>query len=407
MKHPIIKGLNIEYTYNQKFNQQLHNLHKMSNAIQRDSLVASQSDNSKTAADLLTYKIAEVCNILDEPDQKKKVIEVVRSALENFGQDEDSINNILKQFSPNMSIAEYRSTFVNSHLIQASGLVDALVFESFRNDALLPINRNKKFHCMDISPRYIVLILKKCLSMYDDTVRVRYMDNVRIFAEKVDRALVLPFDQNLFKTIGHDGLRTIRSIQRTCSFLASEILESEKKQKLMALEDYSRRPVFKSFKISTKNLTKVSKTLESSTEAVDLVKNSESFDLTFNCFKCISAIPNHKAAGSEHNPIRPDSPTGDLDLRPPLRFIDTTKSAFNVYKGLPITSRREAEEHLASVHSVINPRRLAGTPSTCGGHTCLIFCDLCTASCAKIVFSATCCLTHRYTCFSKQSSLSL
>ena len=126
--------------------------------------------------------------------------------------------------------------------------------------------------------------------MFDDTVRTRYIDNVRIFAEKIDRALMLPFDMTLFKNMGHDGCRTLRSIQRTCAYLASEILESEKKPKFMSLEDYSRRPVFKSFKISAKNLGKIAKVLESSKETVDLVRNQESYELTYNCFKCVSAV---------------------------------------------------------------------------------------------------------------------
>ena len=367
----------------------------MSDNIQRDSLVANQAENSKTAEDILSHKIAEACNVMTEPDQKKKVVDVVRAALVNFGSDEGSIKQIVQQFNPSMSVQEYRSTYINSHLIQAVALVDAVIFDSFKSESLLPINRNKKFHSMEITPQYFLLQLKKCLAMFDDTVRTRYIDNVRIFAEKIDRALMLPFDMTLFKNMGHDGCRTLRSIQRTCAYLASEILESEKKPKFMSLEDYSRRPVFKSFKISAKNLGKIAKVLESSKETVDLVRNQESYELTYNCFKCVSAIPNFKPCGTLENPIRADSPTGDLELRPPLRFIDKVKAAFNVYKGLPLQNRREAEEHLASVHSIVDPKRLAGASSTCEGHTTLIFCDLCSASSAKIVFSATCCLTHR------------
>ena len=367
----------------------------MSDNIQQDALVASQADNSRTAADILRYKIAEHTGVLTEPDQKKKVCDVVRSALENFGSDEDTITQILRQFNPSMSVQEYRSTYINSHLIQAAALVDSMVYDSFKSESLLPVNRNKKFHSMEITPHYVVLTLKRCLSMFDDSVRDSFLDNVRIFAEKIDRALMLPFDQSLYKSMGHDGCSTLRSIQRTCAFLASEILESEKKGKHMSLEEYSRRPVFKSFKVSTKNLGKITKVLESSKETVDLVRNVDNFEIAYNCFKCVSAVPNFKVMGSEENPLRPDSPTGDLELRTPLRFIDKCKASFNVYKALPLFTRREAEEHLTSVHSIVDPKRLAGSSSTCEGHTTLIFCDLCSASSAKIVFSATCCLTHR------------
>ena len=392
---PNFQGLNVEYTYNTTFNQQLHQLHKMSDAIQPDSLVASQADNSKTATDIIAHKIAETCSVLTEPNQKRKVVDVVRAALVNFGLEEEQIEQILQQFNPNMTVQQYRSTYINSHLIQAISLVDAMIFEGFKNEAYLPINRNKKFHTMELTPHLVVLMIKKYCAMLDDSVRDRYLDNVRIFHEKIGRHLMLPFEPELYKSLGHDGCRTLRAIQKTCSFLAAEVLEAEKKPKHMPLEEYSKRPVFKSFKVSNKNLAKVVKVLESSKETVDLVKNSESFEINFNCFKCISAIPNFKPMGSQDNPIRPDSPTSDLQLRPPLRFIDATKAAFNVYKALPLSSRREAEEHLTAVHSVTDPRRLAGASSTCGGHPSLLFCDLCASTSSKIVFAATCCLTHR------------
>ena len=368
----------------------------MSDGHRADPMLASQADNSRTAQDILAYKIAEQCSALtSETDQKKKIREVVKDALIQFGQDEESVKNITAQFNPEMSVQEYRSTYINSHLIQATALIDSNVFHSFKTESLLPINRNKKTHTMQMTAQYFTLVLRKYMAMFDDTVRERYLQNVRIFSERIGRALAIPFEQTLYKTLGHDGCRTLRSIQKTCNFLASEILESEKTPKRMSLEEYSRRPVYKSFRVTSKNLGKMTKVLESSKETIDLVKNPDQFDLFFNCFKCISAVPDFKPSGSEANPIRPDSPTTELDLRPPLRFVDQTKAAFNVYKALPLQSRREAEEHLGSVHSVVDPKRLAGSSLTCEGHTTLIFCDLCTASSAKIVFSATCCLVHR------------
>ena len=392
---PNYQGLNVEYTYNSDFNKKLSQLHKMSDAIQPDPLVATQADNSRNATDIITHKIAEHCMVLQEPDQKKKVVDVVKAALVKFGIDEEMTKKILKQFDPNITCQEYKATYINSHVIQALALVETAVFQGLRNEASLPINRNKKFHSMELTPQLFVLMLKKYTSLLDDSVRERFLANVKIFSEKIERHLCIPFEQDMFKTFGHDGCRTIRSIQRNCSFLASEILASEKKQKTMSLEEYSRRPVFKSFKITSKNLAKATKILETSQETVDLVKNTESLDLAFSCFKCISAVPNFQPSGSEQNPIRADSPTGDLALRPPLRFIDNIKAAFNVYKAVPMWSRREAEEHLVSVHSVVDPRRLSGATSTCTGHPTLIFCDLCDASASKIVFAATCCLTHR------------
>ena len=390
------QGLNIEYTYNTKFKRELSQLHKMSDAIQPDPLVATQADNSRNASDIVTHKIAQHCDVFSEPDQKKKVVDVVRAALVRFGINEQMTNDILQQFDPSITVQQYRSTYINGHVIQALALIDAAVFQSLRNEASLPVNRNKKFHSVELTPQLFVLMLKKYTALYDDSVRDRFLANVRIFSEKIDRHLALPFEQDMFKSLGHDGCRTLRSIQRNCSFLASEILASEDKQKCMSLEEYSRRPVFKSFKITNKNLLKANKVLETAKETVDLVKNPESLDLAFNCFKCVSAVPNFKPSGSEQNPIRPDSPTGDLALRPPLRFTDTVKAAFNVYRALPMWTRREAEEHLASVHSIVDPRRLSGATSTCTGHPTLIFCDLCEASSSKIVFAATCCLTHRY-----------
>ena len=367
----------------------------MGDAVQPDPLLATQADNSKNASEIIQHKIAEHLNVFNEPDQKKKVVDVVKLALVKFGIDEEMTKQIVQQFDPNITIQQYKAQYINSHVIQALALVEAAVFQGLKNEASLPINRNKKFHSMELTPQLFVLMLKKYTALLDDSVRDRFLSNVRIFAEKIDRALVLPFEQNMFKSFGHDGCRTIRSIQRNCSFLASEILASEKKPKTMSLEEYSRRPVFKSFKVTSKNLMKASKILESSQETVDLVKNAESLDLAFSCFKCVSAVPNFQPSGSEQNPIRADSPTSDLALRPPLRFIDNVKAAFNIYKALPMWSRREAEEHLASVHSIVDPRRLSGATSTCTGHPTLIFCDICEASSSKIVFAATCCLTHR------------
>ena len=182
------KGLNTEYTFNESFKSDLTKLHKMSDNTRTDPMVASQADNSKTAADILAFKIAEQCAALStETDQKRKIQEVVKDALIQFGQDEESVKNIIAQFNPEMSVAEYRSTYINSHLIQAMALIDSTVFHSFKSESLLPLNRNKKFHTMQLSPQFFTLALKKYMAMFDDTGRERYLQNVRIFSERISR----------------------------------------------------------------------------------------------------------------------------------------------------------------------------------------------------------------------------
>ena len=76
----------------------------MSDGHRADPMLASQADNSRTAQDILAYKIAEQCSALtSETDQKKKIREVVKDALIQFGQDEESVKNITAQFNPDMS----------------------------------------------------------------------------------------------------------------------------------------------------------------------------------------------------------------------------------------------------------------------------------------------------------------
>ena len=72
----------------------------MSDNTRTDPMVASQADNSKTAADILAFKIAEQCAALStETDQKRKIQEVVKDALIQFGQDEESVKNIIAKRS--------------------------------------------------------------------------------------------------------------------------------------------------------------------------------------------------------------------------------------------------------------------------------------------------------------------
>ena len=177
-------------TYIQDLSMQT-SLLKIGEMANTDSSMPDQtptaSDNAQFARSILQYKLADALGInKSTTDQTRLLVEVLKESLETWGMSPEDIHTNTKNYDQNITVENYRTQFINAHIIKALGMPDNEVWRAFIAEINHPGNRNKKGHKFDLVPDFFVLMLKRTDTLYNDSIREKYLRNLRDYIESVE-----------------------------------------------------------------------------------------------------------------------------------------------------------------------------------------------------------------------------
>ena len=386
--------------YGQLYDRTLHDivfqtsLMKIDQMANQDKSMPDQSitasDNAHYAKSILQYRLAQACGVEDKnTDETRLLVDVLREALAKWGMDPRDIETNTKSYDQNISVREFRANFLNAHVIKSLSLPDDQIYKALAYEINLPGNRNKKSHKFDLIPEFFVLHLKRTDSLFNDSIRESYYDNVRSFVDSVESTpfdIDHPTDAQILQIAGENGVRVLKAIQTNCLFVAKALLQTEDsgQTKTLSLKEYSKRSDMKQIIFSPKNFIKAQKAIENATDPIDLTTTDPDFTYYHNCFKCSSVAKDDNIEGT----FSSSDDEQKQACSPQKQLVDPRKSYFNVFRMIPLASEREARDHEHSVHMNMEPRKVASF----GNHSLLIFCSFCPKD--RIRHAAACCLEH-------------
>ena len=397
------------FAYNNVLTEATNKIHKMSSDDQ-NPYTSSQSDNHHTATEILQFQFARHVGIMaaEAVDQKENLISALTKILLEAGYAQDKVDQTLTSFNTDVTIQEFTSYYHNTHVFKSMGFPNAKAFQAALQD--IKQNRPKKNFEVELSPQYLLSLIKANDSLMQDKVRSNFYSNLKLFVDRVSALSKKPPSRPYPPGVSAQGIKTLIVIQKNSIINAKNALaaKAREREKIVTLKEYSGRSQFPTLKFVPKVLEKVSKSIQTlgRKRPIDLITNNTDIPCQLSCFKCSSS---GKVPPSEINPTT-DTSTNSRSMSPspppyvdpvltppkPLNFVDQALEKANVWRVIPLQTPFDVEQHDLTFHTLHDANKLTAV----NRHSKTYFCRFCTKQ--EIQFSLICCrylISCRVPCF--------
>ena len=373
-------------------------LHKMSDPNTKNPYTSTQADNCRTASEILEYQFMRHLGI-ENVDQKQNLLTALTKILQEEGYPQDKIDATLTTFNQDVTIAEFTSDYNNSHVLKSMAFPNSKAFRAAIKD--LKQNRPRKYYEIELSPQYLLSLLKSNDSLARDKVRNNFFANLKLFVERVEALIKKPPSRPNPPSDSEQACKLLVAIQKNSLINAKNALAAKAKEqeKILTLKDYSARDQFGAIKYVPKALEKVAKTIQNRGEGqrgpIDLIENDLKIPCQLNCFKCSSSgvatttteASTHPSSSSStsSSPSPPPYVDDALTSPKPLSFVDKAYERANVWRIYPLQTPYDVEQHELNFHTLHDPNKLTAA----NRHSKTFFCRFCTKN--MIQWSLICC----------------
>ena len=384
-----------EFAYSNKLTDANNKIHRMI-SDDPNPYTCSQSDNHHTAQEILEFQFANHLGIM-AVDQKQNLISALNKILREAGYEQDKVEKTLKTFNTDVTIEEFTSYFHNAHVFKSMAFPTAKAFQAALQD--IKQNRPKKTFEIELSPQYLLSLIKSNDSLRHDKVRRNFFANLKLFVERVSALSKKNPSQPYPPGVSAQGIKTLIVIQKNSIINAKNALaaKSRESEKIVTLKEYSARSQFPKLKFQPKNLERVSKQIQTlgRQRPIDLITNNLDVPCQLSCFKCSSS---GKVPPSETDPTT-DASTNSSSMSPspppyvdpvitppkPLNFVDQILEKTNVWRVMPLQTPFDVEQHDLTFHTLHDAQKLTAANK----HNKTYFCRFCTKE--EIHLSLICC----------------
>ena len=382
--HVKYKNLHSLITQNKHVNNGLTRIQRMANPNTNFTPYVSHfHQNAQTSSEIIEEEFVKSFDI-PQHDNNKNLIEVLTNCLRQAKYDENKITQTLKSFDPRLTVESYLRSNQNVSVVRAQGLPNTKCLRALLDEINDPSNKQRRRVEVEITPQHILANITQIDVLQTDVVRNNFIKNVEAFKAKAANPKGL--NGKALHKAGVLGMQTLTTIQLNCLFIAQSFLVSTKNPNTLSLSEYSARKSFQKHTFNTKDLNRVFKTAQTSKDPLDLISNDQDLPYNFSCFKC----PSSSAKNSNANDRKTAEEEGHANEGGGLKFVDTIKANFNVFKALPISSWEDYRQHVEHVHQISHP----SLTKKLGGHTELFLCTICDPS--TIEFAFACCTDHMF-----------
>ena len=385
------------FTNNNILSDATDKIHKMTDPSNPNPYTSTQADNCRAANEILEYQFCKHLGI-EAVDQKQNLITALKTILQEAGYPQDKIDATLTSFNTEVTIEEFTSDYNNSHVIKSMGFPNAKAFRAVLQD--IKQNRPKKYFEVELTPQYLLSLIKGNEALTRDKVRNNFYTNLQLFVDRVSQLAKKPPARPYPPSVSQQGIKTLivirnNSILNAKNALAAKAREAEKQ---LTLKQYSARSQFATLKFVPKTLERVSKTIQASggKRPIDLISNNSEIPCQLSCFKCSSSgvlppsetnlNPASTNSSSSMSPSPPPFVDDTLLTSPkPLNFVDRALERANVWRIMPLQTPHDVEQHELTFHTLYDSNKLTAVTK----HNKLFFCKFCTK--ADIEHSLICC----------------
>ena len=373
--HLQYSGLFLLYTQNHFLKSTLKNILTMNNPLTAN-LVSNAEDNSRSSIDLIRHQFIMNCGI-DKSAQTENLLQILKKSLGEAGYSQEKISETLSEFTDkNLTVGGYLKSWEHGPLVKAMGFPSFQTYQAYQRENLSSPDKRKQRLELKLSTRHLLANLKASDQLCNDTPRENFLKTIRAYVKKVELKEV---NHNVIKMAGQEALETLNVIQNNTLFIARAYLASEERLQTLSLRQYNAQETPAKMYFSHKELSKVNKIINSSNNGIDLIKNTESIPLCFNCYLC----PSSAGVVNEND----DTDDADDKTNRP-KIIDKTRSQFNVFRLLPLQTSDDIRAHIQKFHSVAGAVALARSEP----HSKLYICKECPPE--NLDYAVSCCQLH-------------
>ena len=377
-------------------------------------LLCSTDENARTSRDIVEdqfLRSALTANVA----KNRNLVESLRTVMSEAGIEKDKVEHSLSLFDPTVTVGEFQGRGQNSHLVKAKGFSS---FEAFR--AFVEENREtKRAWEIEITPRYLLSLVKVNDSLLSDAARESYLSNLKRYVAEVEKDE--EEEVRIYDATDEGARQTLLTIRRNVLKNATLRLASEQQLFTQSLAEYADGGDFLPKRIFPPKTTAKFLKFMGSSKVIDLdLAKPEASDmpLAFNCNHCPSRARPRKSASSSStaaaagssstakenkkrrgngNDDNDDDIVGDdanakednvfSDRREKLVFVSPIMGEFNVLKAQPLDTLDDCHRHNSIVHCLGEPTFSA---AKLGSHPYCIMCRLCGPQALRDAFQ--CCL---------------
>ena len=301
---------------------------------------------------------------------------LVEQSLTKDGWSPAKIESAVKFFDPGMTLGEFYSITSNMHLVQSRGFPSFKLMQASYDYAKVNIDQKKaKKARVPLSARYLLSLVKS-----NDSLMLNGTKETFVTALK---AYMLPWTGDKAENNTNDVLRGIRSfgLLNAKFYMASE--ESPQLTSLQQLSTQSDDDC-QHMDIPTKELERCIRVCKTNKAEVDLFRNSDFFQLTFNCNHCPTSIsnPNDSLSTDLLRQYKDAEASG-----PGHGFLNKSFALFNANKAMPMDNLAAITKHMEEAHRKGEPFALSQTAS----HSMLLPCRFCTSDPSLRMHAFICC----------------